>query len=162
MSERWVLNASPLIVMARAGLEDLLLKLPEQVVVPRLVEIEIQAGPASDPARQILTAGKFSIVETDSREEILTWDLGWGETAVLSYVLTNPGWTAILDDRAARACARSYSIPFKGTLAVVILAKQVGEIDSAAGAMRLLQAAGLRLDEAVIREALKLTVGEDW
>jgi hypothetical protein len=34
MSEQWVLNASPLIVLARAGLEDLLLKLPEQVVVP--------------------------------------------------------------------------------------------------------------------------------
>jgi predicted nucleic acid-binding protein len=44
MSERWVLNASPLIVLARAGFEDLLLKLPEQVVVPKAVETEIQAG----------------------------------------------------------------------------------------------------------------------
>jgi len=162
MREHWVLNASPLIVLARAGLEDLLLKLPELVVVPQAVETEIQAGPAGDPARRALTAGKFSIIDAPLREEILTWDLGRGETAVLSYALSNPGWIAILDDRAARTCARSYSIPYKGTLAVVILAKQEGEIDSAANVMRSLQAAGLRLDDAVIRQALKQTVGEDW
>lgn len=162
MSERWVLNASPLIVLARAGYEDLLLKLPEQVVVPRPVETEIQVGPAGDPARQVLAAGKFSVVEVALREEILTWDLGRGETAVLSYALSNPGWSAILDDRVARNCARSYSIPFKGTLAVVILAKQQGVVDSAARVMRSLQVAGLRLDDAVIRHVLKQTVGEDW
>jgi predicted nucleic acid-binding protein len=157
-----VLNASPPILLARAGLEHLLLKLPEQVVVPRAVEIEIQAGPVGDLARQILNAGKFSIIEAPSREEILTWDLGGGETTVLSYALSNPGWVAVLDDRAARTCAKSYSIPCKGTLAVVILAKQAGVIDSAADAMRLVQAAGLRLDDAIVRQALKQIVGEDW
>lgn len=162
MSERWVLNASPLIVLARAGYEDLLLRLPEQVVVPRPVELEIQAGPAGDPARQALARGKFPIVDAPYREEILTWDLGRGETAVLSYALSNPGWTAILDDQAARTCARSYSIPYKGTLAVIILAKQAGEVDSAADVMRSLKSAGLRLDDAVVRQALKRTVGEDW
>ena len=50
MSKRWVLNASPLIILTRAGYEDLLLRLPEQVVVPQAVETEIQAGPAGDPA----------------------------------------------------------------------------------------------------------------
>ena len=162
MSGHWVLNASPLIVLARAGLEDLLLKLPEQVVVPQAVETEIHAGPAGDPARRALSAGKFSIVDAPAREDILTWDLGRGETAVLSYALSNPGWIAILDDRAARTCARSYSIPYKGTLAVIIIAKQEGEIGSAADAMRSLQAAGLRLEDAIIRQALKQTVEEDW
>ena len=161
MSERWVLDASPLIVLARAGYEDLLLKLPDQVVIPQAVEAEIQAGPAGDPARQALSSGKFSIVAAPLREEILTWDLGRGETAVLSYALSNSGWIAILDDRVARTCARSYSIPYKGTLAVVILAKKEGEIDSAAKVMCSLQAFGLRLDEAVVRQALKQTVGED-
>lgn len=162
MSERWVLNASPLIVLARAGYEDLLLKLPEQVVVPQAVETEIQAGLAGDPARLALATGKFTIIEVHPREEILTWDLGRGETAVLSYALSNPGWIAVLDDRAARTCARSYSIPYKGTLAVVVLAKQEGEIKSAANVMRSLQAAGLRLDEAIVRQVLKQIVGEDW
>jgi hypothetical protein len=46
MAERWALNASPLIVLARVGLEHLPLSLADQVVVPRQVAEEIQAGPA--------------------------------------------------------------------------------------------------------------------
>jgi predicted nucleic acid-binding protein len=34
VTERWVLNASPLIVLARIGQEDLLLKLSDETVVP--------------------------------------------------------------------------------------------------------------------------------
>ena len=81
---------------------------------------------------------------------------------MLFYALSNPGWTAIIDDQAARKCARSFSIPLKGTLAVMILAKKQGLIPSAVDAMRSLQAAGLRVDEEVIRIALKQTVGENW
>ncbi len=162
MNERWVLNASPVIVLARAGFESLLLQLPEQVVIPEAVKSEIMAGPVDDPARHVLASGRFTVVDAPARPEILTWDLGHGETSVLSYALSNPGWTAILDDRAARTCARGYSIPHKGTLAVVILAKQQGLIESAANVMRSLQAAGLRLDNDVIRQALKQTTGEDW
>ena len=94
--------------------------------------------------------------------EILAWDLGKGETAVLSYALTNPGWTAIIDDRAARKCAMSFSIPIKGTLAVVILAKKHGLVDSAADVLRSLQAAGIRLDNQMIRDVLKKMTNEDW
>ena len=148
--------------MARAGCEELPLQLPEQVVIPEAVLSEVMAGPAGDPARHALASGKFPVIETPFRAEILTWDLGHGETAILSYALSNPGWTAILDDRAARTCARGFAIPHKGTLAVVIMAKQRGLIDSAANVMRSLQAAGLRLDDGVIRQALKQTTGEDW
>jgi predicted nucleic acid-binding protein len=52
--------------------------------------------------------------------------------------------------------------PVKGTLAVVILAKQRGLVPSAAQLLRSLQAAGLRLDEQIIRAALGRTVGEEW
>jgi predicted nucleic acid-binding protein len=69
---------------------------------------------------------------------------------------------AIIADRAARKCAQSFSIPVKGTLAIVILARKLGRIESAGDVMRSLQAAGLRLDEEVICKVLKQTVGEDW
>jgi len=49
--ERWVLNASPLIVLAHVGREDLFLALAEQVAVPRAVASEIVAGP-NDDSRQ--------------------------------------------------------------------------------------------------------------
>jgi predicted nucleic acid-binding protein len=160
--ERWIVNASPLICLAKAGYADLLLKLPDEIIVPHAVVEEIHAGQLGDPARQILATGRFPVVETAALPEILAWDLGEGETAVLSYTLTNPDWVAIIDDRAARKCARSFSIAHKGTLAVVILAKKRGLIDSATAVMRSLQSAGLRLDDGVIRAALKKNAGEDW
>jgi predicted nucleic acid-binding protein len=156
------LNASPIICLAKAGYSDLLLKLADEIIVPQTVAEEIQAGHLGDPAEQILATGKFPMAEILAMPEILAWDLGKGETAVLSYALANQTWTAIIDDQAARKCARSFSIPVKGTLAVVILAKKRGLVGSAADVMRSLQAAGLRLDDDLIRIALKQTVDEEW
>jgi predicted nucleic acid-binding protein len=163
VTERWILNASPLIVLARTGHEDLFLELADQVVVPRAVASEIEAGPLEDRAIQALAAGQFPIVDSPSPPaEILAWDLGSGETAVLSLALAKEGWTAILDDAAARKCARSFSIPVKGTLGVVILARQRGLIPSAAEILLSLQTAGFYLDHQTVREALARTVGEKW
>jgi len=122
--ERWVVNASPIICLAKAGYSDLLLKLTDEIIVPQTVVEEIQAGHLGDPAEQILATGQFPVAEIPAMAEILAWDLGKGETAVLSYALANLTWIAIIDDLAARKCARSFSIPVKGTLAVVILAKK--------------------------------------
>ncbi len=140
----------------------MLLKLPDEVIVPSAVVEEIQAGQSDDPAQVALTSGRFPVSMIPVLPEILAWDLGKGETAVLSYALSNPGWTAIIDDRAARKCALSFSIPTKGTLAVVILAKKHGLVNSAGDVMRSLRAAGLRLDDETIRVALKKTVNEVW
>jgi predicted nucleic acid-binding protein len=162
MKESWVVNASPVICLAKAGQIDLLLKLPEEIVIPSIVAEEINDGPEGDPARQALAMGKLVIVETELLPEILAWDLGKGETAVLSYAKVNPGWVAIIDDLAARKCARSQEISFIGTLAVVLLAKKRRLIGSAADVLRSLQAAGLRLEDGVIRVALKQIVDEEW
>jgi len=123
---------------------------------------EINAGPQNDPARCLLAGNPFEVVETQTAMEIAAWDLGAGEAAVLSYALMTPDWTVVLDDGAARKCARSFNLPLKGTLAVVILAKQRGFIDSASDVLRMLLYNGFRLDDHVIAEALERTVGEAW
>jgi predicted nucleic acid-binding protein len=152
-----------LIVLACAGHEGLFLELADQVVVPRPVALEIEAGPAEDRARQALAGGRFTVVDAlPLPAEILAWDLGSGETAVLSFALAEKGWTAILDDAVARKCARSYSIPVKGTLGVIILAKQQELIPSAAEVLLSLQTAGFYLEDQIVREALGRTVGENW
>ena len=68
----------------------------------------------------------------------------------------------ILDDAAARKCARSFDLQLKGTLAVVILARQRELIPSAADVLRSLLRTGFHLDERIIRQALSRTVGEKW
>ena len=151
MSERWVLNASPLIVLARIDRTDLLFALADDLVVPSAVAAEIEAGPASDRARQAIEAGKFVIADTPPPPaEVLAWDLGVGETAVLSLALAEDGWTVILDDAMARKCARSFSRRLKGTLGVILLAQQRGLIASAAEVIRSLRATGFHLDDQII------------
>jgi len=163
VTERWVLNASPLIVLARVGLEDLPQSLAAQVVVPRPVAEEIRAGPLLDPARQALASGRFTVVDVPpAPPELLAWDLGPGETAVLSWAIPRSGWTVILDDAEARKCARAFSIPVKGTLALVVMAKQRGIIPSAAEVIQALVNTGFRLDDQLIRHVLAETVGETW
>jgi len=163
MIERWVVNASPLIVLGKIGQLDLLTKLPQRIVVPAAVVSEIIAGPEEDSARLAIQTKMFTKVNTPViLPELTAWDLGAGETSVLAYALAHPGWVAILDDGAARKCAKTFGIPMKGTLAVVIMAKKRGLIPSAAKVLHSVQEAGLRLDEGLIRVVLRQTVGEDW
>lgn len=162
MSDRWVVNASPVIALARAGFADWLGQLADEVVIPEAVVAEVLAGPP-DPARELLSAGRITAVAVPAPPvEIADWALGAGETAVLTWAFNRPGWTAILDDLPARRCARVLGVPHKGTLAVVILARQRGLTESAAEAVKALLRAGLRLDEALVRNALAGTVGEPW
>jgi predicted nucleic acid-binding protein len=49
-----------------------------------------------------------------------------------------------------------------GTLAVVLLAKQHGLVESAAQVLYDLRGADFRLEDAIIREALARTLGEKW
>ena len=163
MSERWVLNASPLIVLARVGQAHLFQELTEEVIVPRSVVTELNAGPEDDVAVRFLREGHLPIVDAPNPPaSLLAWDLGAGETAVLAYALAHPGWTAVLDDRAARKCAQTFSIPLKGTLAVVILARKKGLIPSASAVLRQMQTNGFRLKDDLIQETLRQTVGETW
>jgi predicted nucleic acid-binding protein len=163
MPERWVVNASPLIVLGKVSQLDLLTKLSQQIVVPAAVVSEIIAGPEGDAARLAVQAKMFLKVNTPNiLPELAAWDLGAGETSVLAYALAHPGWTVILDDGAARKCAKTFGIPMKGTLAIVILAKKHGLIPSAAKLLRAVQEAGLRLDDELIRVVLKQTVDEAW
>jgi predicted nucleic acid-binding protein len=150
--------------MSKIGQAQLFAALAETVVVPTAVVSEIVAGPSDDPARQFLQGkSDLQIVEIGvAPAELQAWDLGAGETAVMTYALAHPGWTAVLDDNAARKCARSFNIPVKGTLAVVILAKQKGLIPSAADVLRQLQAHQYRIKDEIVREALRVTVNEIW
>ena len=163
MAEQWILNASPFIALAHVGHEQLFAKLADAVAAPEAVIQEILAGPPEDRARQIVEARQLKVVQTPpAPPEIVAWDLGAGETAVLTWALAHPEWTVILDDAAARNCAKSFNLCCKGTLGIIILAQQRGIIPSAAAVLRTLVANGFRLDDDVIRVALARTVGETW
>ena len=162
MPNRWVVNASPLIVLAKIDSLHLLTELAEEIVVPRAVITEINAGPVGDPARLFLDSTPLPIVSVVADPIILAWDLGSGEIEVLSHAFSHADWKVVIDDGAARRCARALDIPLIGTLGIIIKARQVGLIPAAAPLLRELRAQGFRLNERVVRTALLKTVGEVW
>lgn len=163
MPRRWVINASPIIVLSRIGHESLLFRLASEIVIPQGVADEILAGPRDDRAYQLVSVGRFTIVQPPEILRALSaWDLGAGETEVLAAALARPGWSAVIDDRAARKCAVSFGIPSLGTLGIVILAKQHQLIPSASDVLRELLVNGFRLNESLISDAIRRTVGEEW
>lgn len=163
MSEGWVLNASPIIALAKVDRLDLLEGLVPEICIPPAVVKEITAGSEDDPGRRALESGWGQrLPESGFRPEVLGWSLGAGETEVLSVALEKPGWTAVIDDATARACARSVGVPVIGTLGVVLRAKRQGLVGSAGKIIRDLRQSGLYFDDHFVRTVLKQVVGENW
>jgi predicted nucleic acid-binding protein len=57
MAEQWVVNASPLITLSKAGQLELLQADNRRLVIPEAVRAEVLQGPADDPARKALESG---------------------------------------------------------------------------------------------------------
>ena len=83
-------------------------------------------------ARALESTPWLTVVDPPAVPPIIqAWDLGAGESSVLAWAFANPGTLAILDDLAARRCAATLRIPVRGTLGLVLLAKQRGRIAAA-------------------------------
>jgi len=131
-------------------------------LLPDEVAAELIAGNEDDRARLAVQCGWGKRVSASQcPAALLEWGLGAGETSVLAVALENAGATAVIDDAAARAAARTFAVPVIGTLGVLLRARVRGRIPSAAGAIRTVRDLGLYLNENIIRDALK-RIGEKW
>jgi predicted nucleic acid-binding protein len=158
---RVVVNASPLICLFKSGLAGLLPALFEEVVAPEEVFREVMAKgkgnfgaqglPSSDWLKRV---GGITIAP-----QVASWDLGMGESAVLSFVLRDPQYWAIIDDREARRCALSLHCRYTGTVGVLVLAKRRELIPSIRESLERLVAAGLWLSSD-LKDQVCLKFGE--
>jgi len=121
-------NASPLIVLARAGRLDLLKLDSDRIVVPAAVAEEIAAH--SDEAARALAEHPWleRLPPMPVSASVAAWDLGDGESAVLSWAAAHPGCVAVIDDYAARICAEVLGVPVVGTLGLALRAKRRGRV----------------------------------
>jgi len=158
---RVVVNASPLICLFRSGLEELFPSLFNDIVVPESVIKEVTAKGETDFAAQALISLPWIRGMSDAPVDprVTGWDLGSGESAVLSFALRNPDYWAVLDDREARRCALSLQCHCIGTIGMIVLAKKRGLIRSVGETLRRLQNAGFWLSEAFLNEICE-KVGE--
>ena len=154
---RVIINSSPLITLFGSNQQYILPKLFDEIIVPEAVWQEIVEGGHQDLAS--VAVPKTPWLLKKSQEPIsplvMSWDLGKGETAVIGYANLYPEYHVILDDAAARRCAKALSIKSLGTLGVVLIAKQRGIISSVKPVLTALQDAGLWLGQDLISMVLQ-------
>jgi predicted nucleic acid-binding protein len=149
----WVVNASPLILLARVDRLDLIERLAPGVAVPDAVVSEIRAGQLKDAtaSRALAWAQPYHVPD-------VPLVLGAGESQVIAHCIGRPRW-AILDDLAARRCAAAHDVAVVGTLGVVLRAQKSRYIEHARPVVEALRAAGMFMDDAFMNDALS-RVGE--
>jgi predicted nucleic acid-binding protein len=158
---RRIVNASPLILLAKVGQLELLRAGVPEILVPDAVLREVSArGPADPVLLEVQRASWLRLVPTPpTPPEVLVWDLGEGESSVLSMALQDSECEALLDDRDARRCAQVLGIGTRGTIGLIILARQIGSIPAARPVLEQVRRAGLFATYDLVRQALAL-VGE--
>jgi predicted nucleic acid-binding protein len=158
---RRIVNASPLILLAKARQLDLLRAGVPEIIIPDAVLREVSArGPGDPVLLEVQRAAWLQVVPAPpTPPEVLVWDLGDGESSVLAMALNDPECEAILDDRDARRCAQTLGIGSRGTIGLIVLARQIGLIPSARPVLEQVRRAGLFVTDDLVRQALAL-VGE--
>jgi len=161
VAEAAVINASPLIFLSRGRCLHLLRLVADVILVPEPVVVEIRAKGDVDPTAQGLASTPWlrESLGVPAPPLIASWGLGAGESAVLALAQAHPGMEAIIDDLAGRRCAALLGIPVRGTLGIVLTAKQRGVIPAARPVLEQLIESGLYLSRQVLNTALQ-RVGE--
>ena len=156
-----VINSSPLIVLFKSKQSQLLPQLFDEILVPSAVWNEITLTEKNDlPAQQLPQVNWAKKIDNIAiKPEVAGWDLGKGESEVLSLTLEKPNYIAIVDDRAAKNCAKSLGIKAIGTGGVLLLAKRRGLIPNISSRLQELRNAGLWLSDRIIN-IIKQQAGE--
>lgn len=155
--DRIVCDASPLIVLTKSDLLELLPNQFSEVVVPQAVVEEILAGPFDDPMRGLISKIEWlKHVRIDPPLSPLgSWQLGRGESEVIEYARLQRRCAALMDDRAARRAAFAIGIKAYGTLSIIARAARLGKVKSFYEAVEALKAAGLYLSGDMIETVQK-------
>lgn len=150
--EKVVLNSSPLIVLFKSEQADILPQLFKTIIVPEQVYREVIEGTKEDAAKISLPHTPWiSRKKVEITLPVAAWNLGSGESAVFSFAMKKSGYRAVVDDLAARRCAKAFGIKTLGTGGLLVLAKRRGIISSVKKRVQRLRDAGLYLSESIVQ-----------
>jgi predicted nucleic acid-binding protein len=153
-----VVNASPIISLAKIGYADLLSDLSSELVIPQGVVEEIVAYRQPDLAVEWVRRQNPACIKPVKVPAIIAeWNLGKGESQVIAYAYQNREFIASIDDKPAKKSAELFGIKVSGTLAIIIKAKKAGLIPSVLPLLLKLQANGFRVADDVFASALRLS-----
>lgn len=154
-----VVNASPLILLCKAGHVRLLEDLGRNVFVPCAVVNEVVAYPDDEAGKSLRSYTWIKQVHVAVPDSIKAWDLGAGESEVIAYALQNNGVRPLLDDAEGKACALAHGLKPFGTAGLLVLAKRSGLIQSVKPTLCIIREKGLWISDAVVA-AIVRSAGE--
>ena len=156
--DRVVVNASPLNCLFKSGLQDLLPGLFKDIYVPESVLKEVTGTGKSDfPAEQLSQQQWLKIaIDIPLDLRVASWDLGRGESEVISFALLHPSFRVVLDDREARRCAETLGCKSIGTAGILVLARRRKLLPSLRDAFSQLSNSGLWISRDLIDELCSL------
>ena len=148
-----VADSSPLIYLSRVGAIHLLPALFDEVVVPRAGWDEaVERRPSAPGISALLQASWLRVVDDPSIE--LDLGLDPGETAAIILAESLRADLLLIDERAGRKVAQARGLTVRGTLGVLVQARQSEVLPALKPVLDALVAEGFRIAPALIREAL--------
>ena len=151
------MNTSPLVLLSKIGLLDLLRAGDLTVMVPQAVIDEVaRHGPEDQTLLVIRSAGWLQIVpDLPVPPQLDANHLGAGELAVLALALAQPGSEVVLDDKMARRRARENGLSVQGTISFVLQGKQRGVVPAVRPVLDQLRAMGMYLSDRFVEQVLR-------
>jgi predicted nucleic acid-binding protein len=153
-----VADSSPLIYLSRLGVLHVLTALFDDVVVPHAVWDEaVERRPSAAGIDMLRKANWLRVVDNP----VLESDLGLdpGETAAILVAESLHADLLLIDERIDRKVAQERGLAVRGTLGVLVQARQADLVPALEPLLDALIAEGFRIAPALIREALAY-VGE--
>lgn len=124
-----ILDASPLITLARIGSLDLLHQLADQIVIPNAVYAEsVSQAPGRPGSSEIAEADWITrrTVENQTHVQQLHTLVGLGEAETIVLAKEIRADAVVLDDSTARRLAEQEGCRVVGLLGLLVVAKQRG------------------------------------
>ena len=148
-----VADSSPLIYLSRVGTLHVLAALFGDVVVPQAVWDEAVGRRPAAPATNMIEEATWLRV-VDNPSPLLDLGLDAGETAAVLVAEALHADLLLIDERAGRKIAQERGLVVRGTLGVLVQAKQSGVLPTLKPVLDALVAEGFRIAPALVREAL--------
>jgi predicted nucleic acid-binding protein len=157
MNKKLILNASPIIALGKADILEIISPIADIWIIPKGVYNEVDVkGVIESYMSDISSKSNVKIEEVSQiHSSIAAWDLGKGESQVLTLGLEAPESTVVLDDLQARKCATLFDIKLIGSLGLIILAKRKALIKKAKPFIYRLIDVGLYIDKLMLKKVLK-------
>ena len=149
-------NSSPIIALNNIGKLDILKRLYNKIIIPDAVKNEITVNPIKRIEINNFPWITIKSLSQPLTAQILSAQLGHGESEVLGLALELKSNLIIIDETAARNIANLHEIKYTGTLGILLKAKKQAIIRSVKEPIDELNNNGFRISNGLYQYILEL------